>query len=111
MATKYYAVKVGRTTGIFETWDQCKASVNGYPGALYKSFKTKTEAYNYMGWNGEQMDIFNMNTFDQNDTTPIENEKPVDNDIPLSVAQKLWPMLTEALTQLQRFLDMVSFYL
>ena len=52
-----------------------------------------------------------MNTFDQNDTTPIENEKPVDNDIPLSVAQKLWPMLTEALTQLQRFLDMVSFYL
>ena len=88
MATKYYAVKVGRTTGIFETWDQCKASVNGYPGALYKSFKTKTEAYNYMGWNGEQMDIFNMNTFDQNDTTPIENEKPVDNDIPLSSSTK-----------------------
>ncbi len=55
MATKYYAVKVGRTTGIFETWDQCKASVNGYPGALYKSFKTKTEAYNYMGWNGEHV--------------------------------------------------------
>ena len=66
MATKYYAVKVGRTTGIFETWDQCKASVNGYPGALYKSFKTKTEAYNYMGWNGEQMDIFNMNTSGKN---------------------------------------------
>ena len=41
MATKYYAVKVGRTTGIFETWDQCKASVNGYPGALYKSLKLK----------------------------------------------------------------------
>lgn len=88
MATKYYAVKVGRSTGIFKTWDQCKASVNGYPGALYKSFKTKTEAYNYMGWNGEQMDIFNMNTFDQNDTTPIENEKPVDNDIPLSSSTK-----------------------
>ena len=41
-----------------------------------------------MGWNGEQMDIFNMNTFDQNDTTPIENEKPVDNDIPLSSSTK-----------------------
>ena len=110
MATKYYAVKVGRTTGIFETWDQCKASVNGYPGALYKSFKTKTEAYNYMGWNGEQMDIFNMNTFDQNDTTPIENEKPVDNDIPLSSSTKAVAYVEEALTQLQRFLDMVSFY-
>lgn len=39
MTKKYYAVKVGTTTGIFETWEECKASVEGFPGAVYKSFK------------------------------------------------------------------------
>ena len=41
MATKYYAVKVGRTTGIFETWDQCKASVNGYRVLYTRALKLK----------------------------------------------------------------------
>ena len=27
MAKKYYAVKKGRKTGVFETWDECKQSV------------------------------------------------------------------------------------
>ena len=35
MAEKYYAVKKGLKTGIFRTWDECKASVNGYSGAVY----------------------------------------------------------------------------
>ena len=48
MAKKIYAVKVGRTNGIFETWDECKASVNGYPGALYKSFTNMADAYAYL---------------------------------------------------------------
>ena len=30
MAKKYYAVKKGRKTGVFETWDECKQSVSGY---------------------------------------------------------------------------------
>ena len=63
MAKKYYAVKVGKTTGIFETWDECKASVDGYPGALFKSFKSITDAYAYMGWEGHQMSFFNMDSF------------------------------------------------
>ena len=48
MSKKYYAVKVGMTTGIFETWEECKSSVEGYPGALYKSFKNLSDAYAYM---------------------------------------------------------------
>lgn len=36
--TKFYVVWKGRRTGIFKTWDQCAAQVNGYPGAQYKSF-------------------------------------------------------------------------
>ena len=36
--TKFYVVWKGRRTGIFTTWDECSAQVNGYPGAQYKSF-------------------------------------------------------------------------
>ena len=46
---KIYAVRKGKTTGIFYSWDECSASVNGYPGAEYKSFTTKEEANVYLG--------------------------------------------------------------
>ena len=46
---KIYAVRKGKTTGIFYSWDECSASVNGYPGAEYKSFTTKEEANSYLG--------------------------------------------------------------
>ena len=49
MAKKYYAVRAGRKTGIFETWDECKKSVDGYSGAVFKSFKTKDEALAFLG--------------------------------------------------------------
>lgn len=49
MATKFYAVKKGLQTGIFNTWDECRNLVNGYPGAKYKSFKTLEEAQEYLG--------------------------------------------------------------
>lgn len=52
MPSKYYAVKNGKKTGIFRTWDECKAVVNGYPGAQYKSFLSLEEAQSYM--NGGQ---------------------------------------------------------
>ena len=46
---KFYAVKQGRKTGMFLTWDDCKKQVMGYPGAIYKSFETKEEAEEYLG--------------------------------------------------------------
>lgn len=95
MAQKYYAVKVGMTTGIFETWEECKASVDGYPGALYKSFKSLSDAYAYMGWEGKQLSLFDMtssdtqpdNSDDKNTVTwntPISNEEAPDTDVPFS---------------------------
>ena len=45
---KLYAVKKGKKTGIFQTWDACKASVDGYPGAEYKSFLSREEAEAYL---------------------------------------------------------------
>ncbi|KOY78793.1 viroplasmin family protein [Apilactobacillus kunkeei] len=49
MASKFYAVRKGKKPGIYKTWDECKNQVNGFPGAEYKSFKTKSEAKSYMG--------------------------------------------------------------
>ncbi|GKX30968.1 hypothetical protein SH1V18_34480 [Vallitalea longa] len=34
MGKKHYAVKVGKVTGIYSTWDECKAQVEGVSGAL-----------------------------------------------------------------------------
>ena len=44
MATKYYAVKKGLSAGVFFSWDECKKMVDGYPGAIYKSFPSFEEA-------------------------------------------------------------------
>lgn len=49
MANKFYAVKKGKKPGIYNTWPDCQKQVNGFPGAEYKSFKTKNEALIYMG--------------------------------------------------------------
>ncbi|MBQ7920043.1 MAG: ribonuclease H family protein [Lachnospiraceae bacterium] len=48
-AKKFYAVRKGKKVGIFESWDACKASVDGFPGAEYKSFKTREEAVAFCG--------------------------------------------------------------
>ena len=49
MAGKFYAVKKGKTPGIYLTWDECKRMVHGYPGAVYKGFKTREEAEQFLG--------------------------------------------------------------
>lgn len=46
---KYYAVKQGKNRGIFRTWDECRASVDGFAGAEYKGFARLEEAEAYMG--------------------------------------------------------------
>lgn len=41
---KFYVVWKGRRTGIFTTWDEADAQVNGFAGAQYKGFATRAEA-------------------------------------------------------------------
>lgn len=41
---RWYAVAVGRQTGVFTTWDDASAQVNGFAGALHKSFPDAAEA-------------------------------------------------------------------
>ena len=44
MAKKFYVVWQGRKTGIFTEWAVCKAQVEKYAGAKYKSFPTREAA-------------------------------------------------------------------
>jgi ribonuclease HI len=46
---KFYAVRSGREPGIYRTWDECKAQVDGYPNAAYKGFARLEEAEAYLG--------------------------------------------------------------
>lgn len=55
---KYYAVKTGKTRGIFLTWEDCKTSVDGYPGAQYKSFPSEEEARLYLGTDAKEYPLF-----------------------------------------------------
>lgn len=48
MPKKYYAVRVGRVPGVYDTWPECQEQVNGYSSAVYKGFKTRKEAENFL---------------------------------------------------------------
>jgi ribonuclease HI len=54
MAVKFYAVRKGAKTGIFRTWEECRASVEGFSCAEYKSFPTLELAEEYMGKQGQE---------------------------------------------------------
>lgn len=41
---KYYVVWVGVTPGIYTSWTDCQLQINGYKGACYKSFGSRSEA-------------------------------------------------------------------
>ena len=53
---KFYAVRKGKKTGIFSTWDECKEQVTGFKGAVYKSFKTLEEAEEFAKGNEEKIE-------------------------------------------------------
>ncbi len=48
---KYYVVWKGRKTGIFTDWEACSAQVNGFTGARYKSFASRSAAENALHGN------------------------------------------------------------
>jgi ribonuclease HI len=48
MSTKFYAVLKGRNPGIYTTWKETEAETKGFSGAVYKSFKTKNEAEDFI---------------------------------------------------------------
>jgi ribonuclease HI len=47
---QYYAVRSGRQRGIYRTWEECKAQVDGYAKAQYRGFSSLEEARAYLGY-------------------------------------------------------------
>ena len=66
MAGKYYAVVSGRVPGIYTNWETAESMIKGFPGAIFKGFRTRTEAENFI----------NRSTSQQNSTTNTAG-KPV----------------------------------
>lgn len=52
---KFYAVRKGYKTGIFETWAECQKATSGFSGAEFMSFLTKEGAQAYL--KGEMEDM------------------------------------------------------
>lgn len=50
---KYYTVWEWRNSGIFESWEECKKSVEWYVGAKYKSFASYEEAKVALRWSSD----------------------------------------------------------
>ena len=48
-AQTYYVVKKGHKTGIFKTWLECKASVDGYKNPIFRKFSSFIEASEFYG--------------------------------------------------------------
>lgn len=49
MAKKnFYAVKKGKTPGIYRSWEDCRVQVEGVSNACYKGFATEEEAWEFM---------------------------------------------------------------
>lgn len=61
MAKKYYAVKVGKSAGIYNNWEDCKKQVTGFSGAIYKSFPTLEEAKEYLNNGNVENEVNSFN--------------------------------------------------
>ena len=55
MAKKFYAVKKGLTPGVYTSWADCQAQIDGFSGAIFKGFETLEEAKNFIG---EETEVF-----------------------------------------------------
>lgn len=69
MQQKYYAVRAGRTPGIYMNWEDCNKQIKGYKGAKFKSFASAEEAADFIN------DI--EDTVNENDENgiPVTDEK------------------------------------
>lgn len=87
-AKKFYGVKKGKITGVFTSWDECKKSVDGFPGAEYKGFATYDEACGYVGIVHNETDAKQVTLQDMTGQRQVSDE---------SGRKKVEPSSTDAL--------------
>ncbi|MCQ4923281.1 ribonuclease H family protein [Tissierella carlieri] len=67
MGKFYYAVRKGKTPGIYETWGKCEEQVKGYSGAEYKKFPTYEEALSFIDGGNEEIELLDENQLKENE--------------------------------------------
>ena len=70
---KYYTVWKGHHTGVFESWNDCKAQIKDFQGAQYKSFSTFDAAKEAL--KGNYFDYIGKNKSFKSDLSPEQLKK------------------------------------
>lgn len=81
---KFYTVWVGRTPGVYSTWEECKEQIHGFENAVYKGFSTLAQAEN--AFQNDSRDYIGLENFESTLSefelqiigTPLENSICVD---------------------------------
>ncbi len=84
---KIYAVRIGRKKGLFNSWDECKESIDGYPNAQYKGFSNMEEAKNYLASDSSKKVSTDINT---------DVSKEIKNDEKTDINIDIKPYISEA---------------
>ena len=82
---KYYTVWKGHHTGVFESWNDCKAQIKDFQGAQYKSFATfdaakKALKGNYFDYIGKNKSFTSELTADQLKKIGVPNYNSISVD-------------------------------
>jgi len=59
---KYYVVWKGHKPGIYDSWKACQQQTAGYPGAIFKGFKTRAQAE--QAFAGDSADYIGVDVFE-----------------------------------------------
>ena len=70
----YYVVKKGNRTGVFKTWSECKAAVEGYSNPIFRKFTSYNEASEF--FNSEIVESKFSSTNSKPFTSNKDSKKP-----------------------------------
>ncbi len=83
MSKKYYTVWRGHQTGVFDNWQKCRKAVEGYQGAIYRSFPDKEQAWK--AFDGNYADFIGNNKKPESKLSP-EQLKAIGKPDPDSIS-------------------------
>ena len=74
----YYTVWTGRQIGVFNSWDECRLQVEGFPGAKYKGFPTREAAESAFVKTFQETSLPNWESLPEGSPKPEPNAIAVD---------------------------------
>lgn len=77
----YYAVRKGKTPGVYETWNEAKLHIEGFKGAIHKKFKTRSEAYDFVSTQGDYRAPITLNSASLTLDHPTPAFAPIKNQL------------------------------